>query len=152
MNTTNSNVKPSTNKVTVVIDRHSHKVLSKLATSYNISRGQFLETGIQYFRKTGINPSDESLSPVEQIKSLEKRVDDVIRIVKAIERDKLSPIIEQNIALNQRLELSLTNLPSEGKIIEVIKGTTNLLVKSIDRLAKYNMDVIDLLMKEDDEE
>jgi hypothetical protein len=84
MNTTKAIVKATGNKATVVIGKHEHKILVKLADNYNMNMGQYLESSIHYFRKTGINPSDESYSPAEQIKNLEKRIDDVIKIIRAL--------------------------------------------------------------------
>ena len=147
MTTTIKNVKPL-NKSTIVIGKHEHKILARLAENYQMRLGQFVESSINYFRKTGINPADESFSPVEQIKSLEKRIEDVIKIVKAVERDKLSPLIENLLIIERRIDVGLLEIPTQKNIDEALKTNISNLIPYLGKISELLTEVLDSLNEE----
>ena len=143
MRNTNNNTKTTKNKATVVISAYEHKLLSKLSNNYNMNMGQFMELAIQFFRKSGINPADDTYSPSEHLISLENRMIDVIKIIKAIERDKLSALLENQLILLRRIEEGFANLPNKEYIQELFMEMMKSQTKSINTIIKLFADSIE---------
>jgi len=89
---------------TTNISRSHQQVLKKLARKFELSQVDFLNGAVEYFRKTGINPTDELTSPKEEMAALNKRLDQVIRFMRVHERDKLSPLLDSLIIIDRRLK------------------------------------------------
>lgn len=110
----------TTNLTTTNIGVDELKHLKKLALKHKLRQVEFINASISYFRKTGINPSEEIYSPREEIERLTKRVDEVIRFMQVHERQKLSPLTERLILLDKRINESISNLNGENPTQPVI--------------------------------
>jgi hypothetical protein len=118
----NKKINPLT---TVNIGKHEQKTLKKLAEIYSISNVQMLNLMVHYFKRTGINPADETFSPREEISKLEKRTEQVIKFLQHFERDEMKPLLDKLIITERRLNGILNELPSIEKIEQVISKYYN---------------------------
>lgn len=92
------------NKLTTTnIGEAELKDLRKLARNHKLKQVEFINSAINYFKKTGINPAQEIFSPREEISKLTKRVDQVIRFLQVHEKEKLNPLVERLILLERHL-------------------------------------------------
>ncbi|MFP4557644.1 MAG: BfmA/BtgA family mobilization protein [Bacteroidales bacterium] len=64
---------------------------------------EFINSAIDYFKKTGINPAAEIYTPREEIEMLRKRLEEVIKYLQVHERQKLGPLMERLILLEKNL-------------------------------------------------
>lgn len=71
------------------------KSLKRLSAQLGLKQVEFINAAVDYFRKTGIDPTKEIFSPREEIAKMTKRLDEVIGVIKTHERDKLGPLVEQ---------------------------------------------------------
>ena len=116
---------------------------------------KFLQHGVLYFKKTGINPELAlSESPQSAIKELSKRVEQIIGVVKTQEQEILNPLLEQLMMLVRRAEMLLTDAPKESTF-KTILGTTEKMIESdqehhVEQLKtqhKYYKDQVEQLQK-----
>lgn len=119
----------TTNLTTVNIKKEFQKELRKMSESWGMSQVEFLNNAIWYFKKTGINPQSPHFSLKEEIAKLENRLDQVIKFLRHMEKEKLSPLLDEIIISDRRLKDSLA-LSIDKRDIESIK---DLLIK-IDKL------------------
>jgi hypothetical protein len=106
------------------------KHLRKLSTHHKLKQVEFINSAIGYFRKTGINPSEEIYSPREEIEMLKKRVEEVIKFLQVHEKQKLSPLMERLILLEKKLSentskesISINDLNEIGELIATYKNS-----------------------------
>lgn len=97
-------IKMTTNLTTVNINKESQKELKKLSKIWGGSQVESLNSMIWYFKKTGIDPKSPIYSPMEEIARLEKRLDQVIKFLRYMENEKLSPLLDELIISERRLK------------------------------------------------
>ncbi|NLC92065.1 MAG: hypothetical protein GX677_01140 [Treponema sp.] len=88
---------------TTNIGKSELKSLRSLAKTHNLKQVEFINHAIAYFKKTGINPSDQIFSPREEINKLSTRMDQVIGFKKTQEEKKLNPLLDELILISRRL-------------------------------------------------
>lgn len=88
---------------TTNIGRSELKSLRSLAKTHNLKQVEFINHAIAYFKKTGINPSDQIFSPREEINKLSTRMDQVIGFIKTQEEKKLNPLLDELILISRKL-------------------------------------------------
>ena len=88
---------------TTNIGKSELKSLRSLAKTHNLKQVEFINHAIAYFKKTGINPSDQIFSPREEINKLSTRMDQVIGFIKTQEEKKLNPLLDELILISRRL-------------------------------------------------
>ncbi|WP_047790881.1 BfmA/BtgA family mobilization protein [Tenacibaculum mesophilum] len=77
-------------KKSIIIDEFHHKELVKISNVFGAKYGDFAESMILYFKKTGINPLETTNdNPATMIKVLDKRI---VSFLKVQERDILKPL------------------------------------------------------------
>lgn len=94
---------------TTNIGRSELKSLRSLAKTHNLKQVEFINHAIAYFKKTGINPSDQIFSPREEINKLSTRMDQVIGFIKTQEEKKLNPLLDELILISRRLNDQMEN-------------------------------------------
>ena len=81
--------------VAIVESTHSH--LKKLSSNLDMTQGDFIAHAVEYFKKTGINPSEPIQSPREELTKVNKRINDVIAFIRTQESLYLKPILEASV-------------------------------------------------------
>ena len=94
---------------TTNIGKSELKSLRSLAKTHNLKQVEFINHAIAYFKKTGINPSDQIFSPREEINKLSTRMDQVIGFIKTQEEKKLNPLLDELILISRRLNDQMEN-------------------------------------------
>ncbi|RXG16553.1 BfmA/BtgA family mobilization protein [Leeuwenhoekiella aestuarii] len=128
-------------KKSILISAHYHKALKKLSETYNLSFYKMVEEMINYFSKTGIDPSKpKNESPTRALKELDKRL---ISFIKAQERDILKPIRSEVYNYTKQLHFQIKALESESSkkfiaIDESSKNRSNAVLKQISMLIALN--------------
>src|ERR1035437_3788746 len=119
---------------TIAINAQTHAEVKTLSKTLNMELGEFVKHSAVYFKKTGIDPSkSDNESPLKVMKELVTRVGQVVGYIKAYEKDKLNPLLEQLISLTRKLDEALKKLPASERFDQVIKGVNyhaNLLVEN----------------------
>jgi len=117
----------STKLSTTNISQSHLKQLKRLSNSHGLTQVDFINSSIDYFRKTGINPVEEIYSPREEIAKLEKRVEEILKFIRIHERDKLTPLVDQLIILQKRLSDGYSNVATEEMIKEHFDKVRNII-------------------------
>jgi len=111
---------------TIAVDDHTHQVAKTLCKTLGLTLGELMQHGVLYFKKTGIDPSNEiSENPYEAVKELEKRFGQLVNFLTTQQHEKLMPLLEQLIMLTDILEQSLKILPKSAQFEQVIKNVNN---------------------------
>ena len=80
----------------VLMDADDHAKLEKLCSIHGRNMKEFTSQMIDYFERTGMNPSDEKNTNLkEAIKELRKENNRLIGFIKQQEKTKLNPILDQ---------------------------------------------------------
>lgn len=108
------------------------KSLKKLSTKHGLKQVEFINASIDYFRKTGINPSEEIFSPREEIARLAKRQDEIIGVIKTHEK-KLAPLLERLALLDAQIRETTSNL-IEKEDLRGIEHKIHGISSSVDRI------------------
>ncbi|HPQ35694.1 MAG TPA: BfmA/BtgA family mobilization protein [Tenuifilaceae bacterium] len=95
------------------------KHLRKLSTHHRLKQVEFINSAIEYFKKTGINPAEEIYSPREEIARLTKRTDEVVRFIQVFEKQKLSPLLEHLIILEKKLSENYANAITSSELNDI---------------------------------
>lgn len=106
------------------------KHLKKLSIHHKLKQVEFINSAIDYFKKTGINPSEQIYSPREEIEMLKKRLEEVIKFLQVHEKQKLSPLMERLILLEKKLSentskesISINDLNNISELIASYKNS-----------------------------
>lgn len=110
---------------TTNIGKEELKHLRKIASHHGLKQVEFINSAIAYFRHTGINPTEKTYSPREEIERLTKRVDEVIKFLQVHEKQKLSPLLERLILLERRLSETYSKIVT----VEDLKSVGNLTIQ-----------------------
>ncbi|MBK3518722.1 BfmA/BtgA family mobilization protein [Carboxylicivirga marina] len=129
----------NTTLTTTNIGKAELKSLRALAKRHNLKQVDFINHSIAYFKKTGINPADKIFSPREEIKTLSKRVDQVILFIRTHEEKHMTPLLDEMTIVNRRLQSRLEDqvtMPYFRKLIDIMSvllETTEITRKSNER-------------------
>ena len=97
---------------TIAIDGRTHKEAKTLCKTLGFNLGELVQHSVQYFKKTGIDPSKaDSESPHKVVKELEKRIGQLVAFIKTQEQEKMNPLLENLIILKHQMEDILKKLP-----------------------------------------
>lgn len=139
---------------TVAISCKHDQILTQLCLQADVSKKEYLEKGMEYFQRFGINPV-EFEAPSDEIKKLIKKLDQVIAFIRKQETDILKPacMIIQNNGLQLSQQISrLDNLVDNKSIkdetkliISNYKVYTAALIKSIDKAKEQEKQAILIL-------
>jgi hypothetical protein len=136
----------------IAVDERTHKEAKSLSKTLGLTLGELVESSVQYFKKTGIDPSKaDSESPHKVVKELEKRIGQVVAYIKSHEQEKLNPLLEQLVILSRRLEDVAKELPQSARMEEAIKignKNTDVLIESHKRQAALIKQLQDEIKKE----
>jgi len=72
--------------ITIGIEKPVHEDLKTYCKKQGITQGDFVKYALGYFRKSGINPSDQPESVKEELSKIEKRLSQVIGFQKTFEK------------------------------------------------------------------
>lgn len=79
----------------ITIKEETHKKLKKIAEKESLTMSSFLDSAVSYFDKTKVSPQTDIVSIKEEMKKLEKRVNQVIAFIRKFENDNLIPLIKE---------------------------------------------------------
>lgn len=111
----------------------AHESLKKLCLKYGLTQVDFIESAIKYFKDTGINPTEPSLSPKDEISVMNKRLNQVIAFQKKFENDYFFPAakdmrdnakVMNESAMLMKTELNKANL-SISESTKIISSNIN---------------------------
>jgi hypothetical protein len=103
------------------ISDNAHKQVKKFCQTLGITIGEFVEYSAIYFRSAGIDPSkSDAESPHKVVKELEKRISQIVGVMKTHEREKLDPLLENLIILKQQLEDLIIKAPKAARFEDII--------------------------------
>ncbi len=107
---------------TIAIDERTHKEAKTLCKTLDLNLGELVQHSVQYFKKTGIDPSQaDSESPHKVVKELEKRIGQLVAFIKKQEQEKMNPLLENLIILKHQMEDILKELPTTESFTEAKK-------------------------------
>ncbi len=107
--------------------------LKRLASRHGLKQVEFVNYAIEYFKKTGINPSEPIFSPREEIAKLTKRVDQVIQFIANNEKNKLNPLLDELIIISKKIDEQLGNqakLSDFKELTSYLNNVFSFMVKS----------------------
>jgi len=96
--------KKERNYTTVTVGKFEAKKLKKMADNYKISQQEMINKMIDYFSKTGIDPTGEPENPTAQLAEMNKRLNQVVAFQKEFEKNKLQPVLDELVILERRMK------------------------------------------------
>ncbi len=127
---------------TIAIDERTHKEAKTLCKTLNLNLGELVQHSVQYFKKTGIDPSKaDSESPHKVVKELEKRIGQLVAFIKTQEQEKMNPLLENLIILKGQMEDILQKLPKAERF-ETTIATGNKAILLLMENHKKEMDLL----------
>lgn len=127
------------NKKSILIKQKHHSDLVRLSDSFDTSISGLVESMIDYFRKTGINPKDEiNEEPTTLIKKLDKRI---ISFLKVQERDILKPMRTDVFEYQKISDKNTDSLMEQMKkiivrVFEIDKSRTNSIIEENKKISE----------------
>ena len=121
-------------KKSIIIDEFHHKELAKISKTFGSQYGNLIESMIQYFKRTGINPLEAiNENPATLVKVLDKRI---ISFIRAQERDILKPFRNEVYQYSTEQKIQYDHLAGWVKdaiktINEYDSSRTNLIVQEL---------------------
>ena len=79
------------------------EALKKMARRHEMTQVDFINSCVEYFSKSMVNPRDPIMSPREEMAKLTKRVDQVVRFIRTQEQKKLDPLLNNLMILERRI-------------------------------------------------
>jgi predicted transcriptional regulator len=79
----------------ITIKDDTHKKLKKIAEKESLTMSSFLDSAVSYFDKTKVSPQTDIISIKEEMKKLEKRVNQVIAFIRQFENENLIPLVKE---------------------------------------------------------
>lgn len=79
-------------KTTICIDSAIAERIARYASQHNKARNEIVAAMVEYFAKNGIDPMDAE-PPTQAINKLAKRIEDINKMFRGIEKDSLRPMI-----------------------------------------------------------
>lgn len=79
---------------TIHIQETTHKQLKTYCTKNGLTHGDFVNSALAYFSKSGIDPNSPPESVKEEIAKVDKRISQLIAFQKTFEQKQLIPLIE----------------------------------------------------------
>ena len=114
---------------TIGIPDELHTKLKKYCDKTGLNLGEFVETSLKYFEKSGINPAEHE-SPAAEMLKLIKRIDSVVAFIKKQESDLLRPMVESVSLSENRIQQELSTISKA----EQVDGLNAKLVKLVANL------------------
>lgn len=114
---------------TIGIPDEVHTKLKKYCDKTGMKLGEFIETALQYFEKSGINPAEHE-SPAAEMLKLIKRIDSVVAFIRKQESDLLRPMVESVSLSENRIQRELSSISKTGQV-DLLNAK---LVKLVDNL------------------
>ena len=125
---------------TIGIPDELHTKLKKYCDKTGLNLGEFVETSLKYFEKSGINPAEHE-SPAAEMLKLIKRIDSVVAFIKKQESDLLRPMVESVSLSENRIQRELSSL-SKTKEVALLNLTIEKLVDNLDIAYKQQLDTM----------
>jgi len=125
---------------TIGIPEEVHTKLKKYCDKSGLKLGEFIETALQYFEKSGINPAEHE-SPAAEMLKLIKRIDSVVAFIKKQESDLLRPLVESVSLSENRIQRELGTI-SKTKEVALLNLTIERLVDNLDIAYKQQLDAV----------
>ena len=110
---------------TIGIPDEVHTKLKKYCDKSGLKLGEFIETALQYFEKSGINPAEHE-SPAAEMLKLIKRIDSVVAFIKKQESDLLRPLVESVSLSENRIQRELGSISKTKEVDKITAAITKL--------------------------
>ncbi len=147
-----------TNSITTTnIGTKERASLKQLASHHGLKQVEFINSAVDYFKKTGINPAQDIFSPREELTKLTKRVDQVIGFIKKNEQDHIHPLLDELIIISKKLDGQVSNQVSVkdldliidylNKIFGFIQKTTRAWLDFNEKQKEANIELANMMNK-----
>ena len=100
---------------TIGVSDEVHNKLKKYCDKTGLNLGEFVETSLQYFEKSGINPAEHE-SPAAEMLKLIKRIDSVVAFIRKQESDLLRPMVESVSLSENRIQRELSTISKSEQV------------------------------------
>jgi len=111
-------------KTTITIDEQTHAELKRYCKRHGISQGDFVKSALDYFRRSGIDPTDPPQSVKEELGRLDKRLNQVISFQRTFERENLLPLVvelrKQQGQINELLDALKSSVHNDSWKIKTL--------------------------------
>ena len=111
---------------TIGIPDELHTKLKKYCDKTGLNLGEFVETSLKYFEKSGINPAEHE-SPAAEMLKLIKRIDSVVAFIRKQESDLLRPMVESVSLSENRIQRELGSI-SKAEQVALLNTTIERLI------------------------
>lgn len=112
------NKKPNT---TIAISQQDLKRLEGFVKRKGISKKDFITISLDFFERTGLDPSKHE-SPKVELEKVLKRIDQVIAFIKVQEKETLRPSFEAIVSSEERIKNDLSKILKIEHFNDFIKG------------------------------
>lgn len=112
------NKKPNT---TIAISQQDLKRLEGFVKRKGISKKDFITISLDFFERTGLDPSKHE-SPKAELEKVLKRIDQVIAFIKTQEKETLRPSFEAIVSSEERIKNDLSKILKIEHFNDFIKG------------------------------
>ena len=125
----------------VAIAPNTNEILTEFCAKTKLTKKDFIEASLKYFNDYSINPAKHEKPSVE-IEKMHKRIEDLIKIVKAQERDIFRPSFEIIIS-------TLAETSEERKMLIHLSKTHNQnRIRQFEEITTIHSKAVDLLKEE----
>ena len=129
----------------VAIDQATNEALHEFCTRTKLTKKDFITISLKYFNDYAINPNKHE-KPTQEIEKMHKRIEDIIKFIKAQERDILKPFLVQVAQSNIDHKGEITSL--RNSINAFINKNADLNKERLDLERKAHQEQIKLLQEQ----
>ncbi|WP_312297963.1 BfmA/BtgA family mobilization protein [Chryseobacterium sp.] len=113
-----TNKKPNT---TIAISQQDLKRLEGFVKRKGISKKDFITISLDFFERTGLDPSKHE-SPKAELEKVLKRIDQIIAFIKTQEKETIRPSFEAIVSSEERIKNDLSKILKIEHFNDFIKG------------------------------
>ena len=95
---------------TISIDKETAALVEKLCKRYSLKKSEVVKLAFGYIDKAHINPSEAPESVKSELAKINKRQDDIIRIIRHYEEEQLNPMIRATNSIALRFDTTSKTL------------------------------------------
>lgn len=128
------NKKPNT---TIAISQQDLKRLEGFVKRKGISKKNFITISLDFFERTGLDPSKHE-SPKAELEKVLKRIDQVIAFIKTQEKETLRPSFEAIVSSEERIKNDLSKILKIEHFNDFIKGFNAFAMETKNSLQSIN--------------
>ena len=89
---------------TIAVENATDKLIEKLCKRYSLKKGEIVKLAFLYLDKAHINPADAPESVKSELSKINKRQDDIIRVIRHYEEEQLNPMIRTSHSIATKFD------------------------------------------------